>query len=193
MKSIAFLLALATAALAAPAPNPQLAQVHKVYPLPMANGLDQYLASRLSAAGVFAVVADPTQADAVFTDRLGEAFESRLNNLVPKPKPPAAKPAAGEPAKPVAGEPAKPAAGEPAKPAAGEPAQPAAAAREEEPERQVPLSSFRRAKGTLFLVDVKTRAVVWSVYDRPQNATADEMNRAATRIVARLKHDLKGK
>ncbi len=48
----------------------------------MTGGLDQYLASRLVASGVFQVVADPKKADAIFTDKLGEAFETRLGELL---------------------------------------------------------------------------------------------------------------
>ncbi len=59
-----------------------LEKVHSVYLLPMTGGLDQYLANRLSASGVFQVVADPRKADAILTDRLGEAFERRLDELL---------------------------------------------------------------------------------------------------------------
>ena len=164
MKPTALLFALA-AALAAPSPTPQLAQVHKVYFLQMTNGMDQYLASGLTAAGFLSVVTDPTQADAIFTDRLG-----------PKPKPPVtAKPPAPKP------------------PAAESDQQAPILATGEIQPAERPLSSFRRSKGTVFLVDVKSRAVLWSVYDRPQNATADELDRTAVRIVGRLKRDLKAK
>ncbi len=56
--------------------------MRNVYLLPMANGLDQYLANRITGSGLFAVVADPRKADAIFTDRLGEAFEDRLKELL---------------------------------------------------------------------------------------------------------------
>ena len=49
--------------------------VKTVYLLPMANGLDQYLASRLTSESVFQVVTDPKKADAVLTDHVGEGFE----------------------------------------------------------------------------------------------------------------------
>jgi hypothetical protein len=47
-----------------------------------------------------------------------------------------------------------------------------------------------RARGTIFLVDVHTRGVIWSLYEPPRNSRPDEMNRAAERIVKRLKQDL---
>jgi hypothetical protein len=39
----------------------------------------------------------------------------------------------------------------------------------------------------MFLVDLKTRTVLWSAYERPRNTTPDELNRTAKRIVDRLK------
>ncbi len=55
--------------------------VKTVYVLPMANGLDQYLAARLTATSVMQVVTDPQKADAVFTDHVGEAFEKSMDEL----------------------------------------------------------------------------------------------------------------
>jgi hypothetical protein len=54
-----------------------------VYLLPMANGMDQYLANRLTASGLFQVIADPKKAEAIFTDKLGEVFEERLDTIFP--------------------------------------------------------------------------------------------------------------
>jgi hypothetical protein len=45
-----------------------------VYIVPMANGLDCHLASRLTSSGVAKVVLDPDNAYAVLTDRVDEAF-----------------------------------------------------------------------------------------------------------------------
>ena len=50
-----------------------------VYIVPMANGLDRHLASRLTSSGVVWVVLDPEGADAVLTDRVDEAFWSWSN------------------------------------------------------------------------------------------------------------------
>jgi hypothetical protein len=54
-------------------------------------------------------------------------------------------------------------------------------------------SSLSHAKGTVFLVDAKSRQVVWSVYQLPKGSSAKEMDRTASDIVSRLKRDLKGK
>ena len=83
MKSAALLLcsiALGTACLC---PAADLGSVHTVYLLPMANGLDQYLAHRITASGLLQVVVDPMKADVIFTDRLGEALQERLKALAP--------------------------------------------------------------------------------------------------------------
>jgi hypothetical protein len=54
-------------------------------------------------------------------------------------------------------------------------------------------SSFGRAKGTVFLVDTKSRQVIWSSYRELKGGGSKEMDRTATDIVSRLKKDLKGK
>src|SRR5579885_2136700 len=63
-----------------------LTGVKTVYVMPMARGLDQYLASRLTSDHVFQVVTDPKLADAVMTDRIGEAFQMRLESFFPAPE-----------------------------------------------------------------------------------------------------------
>src|SRR5579871_6614586 len=73
-----------------------LSGIHAVYLLPMGGALDQYLAIRLTSEHVFQVVTDPKLADAVFTDRIGSAFEERLDDLYAPP--PKEKPAATQPA-----------------------------------------------------------------------------------------------
>ena len=77
------------------AERPGLRQVQTVYLMPMGYGLDQYLANRLTAEGVFEVVTDPKRADAVLTDQLGVGFERRFDELYPREKPPPP-PEAGE-------------------------------------------------------------------------------------------------
>src|SRR5688500_2540843 len=79
------------AALLAQAPA-EPTQIRSVYLLPMVNGFDQYLANQLTKLGPYYVVTDPLRADAVFTERLGEAFEVRFNELFPVPEPVAVKP-----------------------------------------------------------------------------------------------------
>lgn len=165
MKRTVLLCAILTAATLAAAP--ELSQVRSVYLFPMASGLDQYLANRLTSSGLFQVVADPKKADAVFTDRLGAAFEARLTELYPETPP-----------KPV----------EQAKKTDKDKPEEATPAAE-----VVRSTSFARGKGTLFLVGAKSRAVLWSVYEQPKNTLPAELDRTAGRIVERLQRDLKGK
>ncbi|HEX8984642.1 MAG TPA: hypothetical protein VF767_04400 [Bryobacteraceae bacterium] len=179
------------------APNAQVARVRSVYLLPMTNGFDQYLANRLTNLGVFSVVTDPAKADAVLTDRIGEALQKKLTDLFPEPKPepPAAEPKKAEPAKstkPAAAPKGAEAAAAKGEEAAGEtkkPAEDRASFTVGTPE-SVPASSFHRAKGTLFLVDAHERTVLWSVYAQPKNSTAAELDRTAGRIAGRLKKEI---
>ena len=68
--------------------RPELKQINTVYILAMGNGVDQFLANQLTSAGVFQVVTDPKKADAILTDRVGEPFEKKLDELYPPPPPP---------------------------------------------------------------------------------------------------------
>jgi hypothetical protein len=156
-----------------------LANVHTVYVLKMSKGMDQYLANRLTNDHVFQVVTDPKLADAVLTDRIGESFQAKLEELFPTPEP---EQPAKENAKKLAKEKEKE---EGAKPGGllAEPmnklANPGAN------------SSFGQASGTIFLVDVKSRQVIWSAYDVPKDGTSRQLDRTASDIVSRIKRDLK--
>jgi hypothetical protein len=55
------------------------------------------------------------------------------------------------------------------------------------------VSSSSRGKGAIFLVDRKTRSVVWSTYERPKSSNSDELNHVAEKIAQRLEKDRKGK
>ena len=151
-----------------------LANVHTVYVLKMAKGLDQFLANRLISDHVFQIVTDPKLADAVFTDQLGEGFQMRLEEFSPTPEsdkpapPPKADKTADEP-NPLLGD------------TVNKLSNPASS------------SSFGRNKGTVFLVDAKSRQVVWSMYQPPKGSTSKEMDRTANDIVSRIRKDLNPK
>jgi hypothetical protein len=113
-----------------------------VYILPMAAGLDQYLAQRLTQDHVMKVVADPKAAEVIMTDRLGEAFEQKLSEI-----------------------------------------RPPETTKDEKKADGATHNTFRSsaAKGTVFLVDAKSRAVLWSDYQKPgrdPNRTAERIARA---------------
>ena len=170
MKRLAFLIFCSAAMLAAA----DLASVHNVYVLKMAKGLDQFLANRLTSDHVFQIVTDPKLADAVFTDQLGEGFQLKLEEFSPtpeseKPAPPTKAEKGGEESNPMLGD------------TVNKLANPASS------------SSFGRNKGTVFLVDAKSRQVVWSMYQPPKGSTSKELDRTATDIVSRIKKDLNPK
>jgi hypothetical protein len=162
-----------------------LSDVRKVYMLPMSNSLDQYLANRLTNGQIFQVVTDPTLADAVFTDRIGESFEAKLAELLPEPEPPA--PKAAEPAKEdkAKDEKAKDAAkaAEPRGDVMSEPMNKLAKAGA--------MASIARARGTVFLVDTKSRSVIWSAFEPARDSSARTLDRTASQLVIRIKRELK--
>jgi hypothetical protein len=68
------------------------------------------------------------------------------------------------------------------KPAKGEPDK-------EMQESSRPMQAMSRGKGAIFLVDRKTRNVLWSTYAMPKSSAPDDMNHLADRIVSRLGKD----
>lgn len=61
-------------------------------------------------------------------------------------------------------------------------------------DKQAPrVSSFGRGRGTIFLVDLKSRAVIWSGYQKRNGSAPDTLNRAAGQIVEQIKKQQKGK
>ena len=117
-----------------------------VYILPMAAGLDQYLAQWLTQDHVMQVVADPKTAEVVMTDRLGEAFEQKMKQLRPD----------GD---------------------------------KKSDENASTHNTFRstKARGTIFLVDAKSRQVLWSAYQKPPRSNSDhDLNREAEEITQKL-------
>jgi hypothetical protein len=119
-----------------------------VYVLPMAGGLDQYLAEKLTSGHVMKVVADPKIADLVLTDRLGEAFEQKMTEI-----------RAGDDKK----------------------------ADKKDDDRTHNAFRSSKGKGTIFLVDTKSRAVLWSDYEKtPVSDSSDSLSQEAQRIAKKL-------
>lgn len=120
-----------------------------VYVLPMANGLDQYLAQQLTSDHVLKVVADPKIADVVLTDRLGEAFEQQLAAI-----------RATDQTKD-----------------------------DKDKDDTRTHAAFRSStgRGTIFLVDAKSRQVLWSDYEKvPYSSSSDTLHQEAERIAKKL-------
>jgi hypothetical protein len=55
------------------------------------------------------------------------------------------------------------------------------------------VSSASRGRGAIFLLDRRTRNIIWSTYVKPKSSTPDEMNHVAGEIASRLEKDKKGK
>ena len=175
MKLLLFLLA-GMAALAG-----DLSQVHTVYILSMAGGLDLHIANRLTEGHVLQVVTDPKNADAILTDKLGPGFEDRMTELYPPPEPPKAEAAAKEKDKDKDKD--KDKNSEFGLPGLGEAS------------NKIPklVSNFGGGKGTVFLVSVKSRDVLWSTYAKPKDARGEQMEKTAGKICADLKKSMSGK
>lgn len=146
--------------------------VRTIYIMPMPHGFDQYIANQITREHVLDVVADPTRADAIFTDRLGAALEDKLEKLHPTPKP--AEPKAADKSD---------------KDGSDKPAGPKTFGETEPPHT----STFGSGKGTLFLVDAHSRVVLWSIYEKPRASNPRSLDGAAKRVVNQLKQDLAGK
>jgi len=144
-----------------------LKRVNTVYILPMGSGMDQFLANQMTTMGVFQVVTDPQKADALVTDRIGEGFQAKYDELYPPPAP----------LKPVKDE---------------------KSAKDDKKDHKDELSagaiphtsSFNRGKGNFFIVDRRSRNVLWSIYERPTTSTPSELTKTAEKVVKRLKADL---
>ena len=139
----------------------QVGEVRAVYVLPMGQGLDQHIANRLANAGVFSVVADIARADAVITSSLGKAFEVQLADLIEDSLPPEVE----------------------NEDAAEQKATPQSVNRP-------PISTFGRGRGTVFLVDIGSRKVLWSTYVPARNDSPKALDKAAGEIVERLEKAL---
>jgi len=179
------------AATAIAAPNADLSSVQSVYILPMSNGFDQYLANHLTRLGLFQIVTDPERADAFFSDRIGEALQVRFDAIekAEREKAEQEQAKAAEAASKAAEDSAKKTEASDTK-AAKDGDAPVIAPVDAAPPR---VSNFNRAKGTTFLVDRRSRRVLWSIYERPKNTTPDELDRTAARLAARLKEAHSGK
>jgi hypothetical protein len=150
----------------AAASSVDLGTVHTVYVLPMAHGLEQYLANTLTEEHVFVIVTDPKLADAILTDHVSAGLQEKLDSLL---APPPAPPKEGEKADAPKGSIFEPA---------------------NKVENPADTATVGRSKGMVFLVGTKSRQVLWSVYDLPKDASSKELDRIASAIVSRLRKDM---
>jgi hypothetical protein len=142
MKRLPLLALFAAAAFAQGLPPGSLAP-RTVYLMPMAGGLDQYLAQWLTQQHIAKVTTDPKAADLVMTDHLGQALEEKLAELHPTEA--------------------------------------------KKPSDPIPAFRSSSGRGTVFLVDAKTRQVLWSDYEKaPRSSSAPHLNDQAERIATKL-------
>ncbi len=171
--SLLFLALLSVVSLAAPplagADWERLGRVQKVYLWPMSDSLDQFLAEQVATEGVFDVVVDPKRAQAILTDRISSKFLEGMEELFPTPEEIA----------------------EATKEEEGADDSASALAGAYRPERS-PIYSASRAEGAVFLVDVRTREVLWSTFLKDYDTTPKAMHRQARMVVMRLKKQLEG-
>jgi hypothetical protein len=160
-----------------------LAEVHKVYLLPLAGGLDLHLANRLTDAHIFQVVTDPKTADAVITDKLGPGFEDKMTELYPPPAPPKTeskdKDKDKDESKAKGNSPYD--IGAVAAGLGGDTVNQAS---------KRPTSSFGGGKGTIFLVSVKSREVIWATYAQPKDNRGEQLEKTAGKICMDLKKNM---
>ena len=185
-----------------------LSSVRTVYLLPMASGMDQYLASQLTREHVLHVVTDPTKADAVLTDHLGAAFEASLKEAYPEFRPSAhTSDSKSDRATVKVAESDKASAPEKAGGKASDqpPSQQtgkAPTADSVDEAKSTPSMDLKsvgaerarttmRAHGTLFMVRRGTWDVIWSAYAEPARGQSKQMDKTAAKLVSQLKASMK--
>lgn len=175
---------------AAQGPNADLSSVGTVYVLPMASGMEQFIAHQVAKQGIYEVTTDPLRADAFISDFVGASFEIRVDDLLKAARDKKEKDAA-ELAKKEAEK-----SGEAAK-------KPAKKTKDEDEETdggfQIEsmasgrVGAFGRGKGNIFLVEAKTRRVLWTGFDIPKNTRAEAMQKSADKLVSQLRKEKTGK
>ena len=143
-----------------------LKDIRSVYTWPMAKSFDQYLAEQITAENVFDVVVDPQLADVILTDRIDAPFLAVMNDLFPL--------SAGKNQKaPITAK------------------QDKSDSIESGGTIKRPINRvLGRPQGTLFLVHIETRKVLWSTYLREHEATPNKLHQMASGVVKRLKKAL---
>ncbi len=145
----------------------QLSRVRAVYIWPMYDSFDQYLAEQIAEEDVFEVVVDPKFATAVLTDRIDAPFLAALEEFFPLPE-------SGEAEKDEAEEESA-----------------SADSIEAGVQLQRPTNrALSRPKGTLFLVDVSSRRVLWSTFLKEYEPSPNKLHGQARDVVMRLKKQL---
>jgi hypothetical protein len=155
--------ALLLSGLCAAAAPPQLPAAGKLYIWPMTHAFDQYLAEQITADGVFEVVVDPKLANTIMTEKIDSTFLAAMDEFFPRPA------------------------------SNTESEKAAANAKNDdsveggERDRRPTNHPRGQARGTLFLVDVASRKVVWSTYLKEFNPSPNKLHSQAGNVVAKLR------
>jgi len=174
-------------------PNAELSSVQIVYVLPMGSGMDQFVAHQVARYGLYQVTTDPRQADAFLSDFVGTTFETRVDDLLK-----AARDKAERDAEELAKKEAAKA------PKAKESDKDEDKNKKEDKEDARPgefqmsgdaarVHSFSRGRGNIFLVDAKSRRVLWTGFDVPKNTRPGELQKSAERLMSKLRKEKTGK
>jgi len=147
---------LALALLAVPLGQAQLRDAQPVYFWPMQHAFDQYLAEAVHGADALTVTVDPKLAGAIMTERIDAPFLQAMEELFPSEKQ-------------------------------------AEATEENDQSIEGDFAMQRtknrpqaRPRGTLFLVDVKTRRVIWSTYLGELEQDSKDLHKEALRVVEEI-------
>lgn len=143
-----------------------LSSAQPVYFWPMEGALDQYIAQEASAVGVVSVTVDPKMAKAILTDRIDANFLAGMDELFPLPG-----------------------------------VEEESSEEEEETSDSVETGlqkprpanrALSRPHGTLFLVDAKTRRVLWSTFLGDYDRSPKKLNGEAKSVVQRMMAAMNG-
>jgi hypothetical protein len=157
MRAMTRMILLTLSLLAVPLGQAQIREAQPVYFWPMQYALDQYLAEAVNTAGVLTVTFDPKLAGAIMTERIDSNFLEAMEELFPANK--EAKDESGKKNDSIEGD-------------------FAIARTKNRPQA--------RPQGTLFLVDVKTRRVIWSSYRGELKPDSKDLHKEARRVVEEI-------
>lgn len=156
-----------------------LSSIGPVYVWPMNGALDQYVAEQATSTGVFGVTVDPARAKTVMTDHIDAKFFEGMSEVFVDE----AAVAAAAAAKAKAKEDGDDADDDDA--ATGSIESGLAANRPANRPRSSP-------KGTVFLVNIQTREVIWSTFLGDFDRSPKKLHRKAAQVIGSLTKSMSG-
>jgi hypothetical protein len=141
---------------------PQSPAAGKLYLWPMSNAFDQYLAEQITADGVFEVVVDPKLANTIMTEKIDSTFLAAMDEFFPRAVENQSEKAAENTKKDDSIE-------------------------SDSRDRRPANRPRGQARGTLFLVDVASRKVVWSTYLKEFDPSPNKLHSQAGNVVEKMR------